>query len=123
LLVIGGVLNKPAPNLPEVYPMLDPNAIKGLQRDLQTRVDKMNEELDEQIVEGVSGGGVVKVRATANGRLREVEIGPEAVDPDDVEMLQDLVVAAVNSAMDAGKKLKEERVSSITGGLRFPGLL
>lgn len=103
--------------------MLDPNAIKGLQRDLQNRIDKMNEQLEDELVTAASGGGVVKVTANGNGRIRAIAIGPEAIDPDDIEMLQDLVVAAVNAALDAGKKLKEERVADITGGLRFPGLL
>lgn len=103
--------------------MINPGQIKNMQRELKSRVDKMNEELDDVVVDGSAGGGVVKAKATANGRLRSVEIGEQAIDPDDVEMLQDLVVAAVNSALDEGKRVKEARFSEITGGLSLPGLL
>ncbi|MCB2154395.1 YbaB/EbfC family nucleoid-associated protein [bacterium] len=97
--------------------------IRKLQSDLNTRVEKMHEDLENETVEGSAGGGVVKVTVSGTREVRAVQIGPEAIDPDDPEMLQDLVMAAVNQGLDAAKKLHEERVSAITGGMRFPGLI
>jgi DNA-binding YbaB/EbfC family protein len=103
--------------------MIDPGMIRKLQSDLHTRMDKMSDELGTLSVEGSAGGGVVKVVASGNREIKAITIGPEAIDPDDPEMLQDLVIAAVNQALDAAKKLQEDKMSSITGGLKFPGLL
>lgn len=102
--------------------MIDPSMIKKLQNDLQSRVEKVNTEMDEKTVEGSAGGGVVRVVVTGNRELKSVEIGPEAIDPDDPEMLQDLVMAATNQALEAAKKMYEDQMGAITGGLRFPGL-
>ncbi len=102
--------------------MIDPGMIRKLQSDLHTRVEKMNTQLADMTVEGSSGGGVVKVTATGTREIKAITIGPEAIDPDDPEMLQDLIVAAVNQALDAAKALHESQVSDITGGLKFPGL-
>lgn len=102
--------------------MIDPSMIRRLQSDLYSRVEQMNEHLAEETVEASSGGGVVKVVATGKREIREIVIGPEAIDPDDPEMLQDLVIAAVNQALEAASKLHEERMSGITGGLKLPGL-
>src|SRR5690606_15384144 len=114
---------RPQENRAGVNPsMIDPQMIRKLQSDLQTRVEKMNKELETQTVEGSSGGGVVKVIATGSREIKSVHIGAEAIDPDDPEMLQDLIVAAVNQALEAAKQLNEDRVSEITGGLKFPGL-
>lgn len=103
--------------------MIDPGMIRKLQHDLHSRMDKMTDELGTLTVEGSSGGGVVKVVASGNREIKEITIGPEAIDPDDPEMLQDLIIAAVNQALDAAKKLQEDKMSGITGGLKFPGLL
>jgi DNA-binding YbaB/EbfC family protein len=103
--------------------MIDPGMISRLQRDLHARVDKINAELEQTDVEGTSGGGVVKVVCTGLREIKGVTIGAEAIDPDDPEMLQDLIVAAVNQALERAKKLQEDRMSDVTGGLRLPGLL
>lgn len=103
--------------------MIDPGMIRKLQNDLNVRVEKMQEELKRETVEGTSGGGVVRVVASGSREIRSVHIDPVAIDPEDPDMLQDLVMAAVNQALDAAKKLHEDRVSSITGGMRFPGLI
>ncbi len=71
---------------------------------------------------GVSGGGAVMVEITGGGDFEKVTIRPDAVDPDDVEMLQDLVVAAVNDALRASRALAEEKMAAVTGGLRLPGM-
>ena len=102
--------------------MIDPGMIRKLQSDLHTRIDKLHSELDDVLIEGSAGGGVVKVTVTGNREVRSIEIGSEAIDPDDPEMLQDLVVAAVNQALDKAKETYENRVSDVTGGLHFPGL-
>ena len=102
--------------------MIDPGMIKKLQADLYKRIDGMREELKDEFVEGTAGGGVVKVTANGNQELTAITILPDAVDPDDVDMLQDLVLAAVNQAMEKAKDLNESRMSEITGGLKFPGL-
>lgn len=102
--------------------MFDPAMLRKLQGDLQARIEQMNTQLDAETVVGSSGGGVVKVTITGNREVKAVEIGPEAIDPDDPEMLQDLVIAAMNQGLEAAGKLHEERMSSITGGMKLPGL-
>lgn len=103
--------------------MIDPSMIKRLQSDLHSRIDETNKKLAVLTVEGTSGGGVVKVVATGNREIKAVHIGAEAIDPDDPEMLQDLILAAVNQALDKSKQLHEDKMAAITGGLKFPGLI
>ena len=100
--------------------MFDPAMIKRLQKDLHDRIDRMKDDLGHQHVEGTAGGGAVTVVATGNGDIHEIRIKPEAVDPDDVEMLQDLIMAAVNQALENARRLKEDSVSDMTGGLKLP---
>jgi len=102
--------------------MITPGMIRKLQGDLQTKVEKMNEDLAKQTVEGSAGGGVVKVVATGDRMVKSITIGADAIDPNDPEMLQDLVRAAVNQALTQAKALHEDSVSKVTGGLHFPGL-
>jgi nucleoid-associated protein EbfC len=78
--------------------------------------------LAEQTVEGSAGGGVVTAVVTGTGELRSVSIAPEVVDPDDIEMLEDLVVAAIGDAMRAAQRLQTERMGSMTGGLDLGSL-
>jgi DNA-binding YbaB/EbfC family protein len=73
-------------------------------------------------VDGSAGGGVVAAQVTGKQELLSVTIDPSAVNPDDVEMLQDLIVAAVNDALAASRRVAEEKMSAVTGGLRIPGL-
>lgn len=100
--------------------MFDPAMIKRLQKDLHERIDRVKDDLGTQHVEGTAGGGVVTVVATGNGDIAEIRIKPEAVDPEDVEMLQDLIMAATNQALESARKLKEGSLSDITGGLKLP---
>ena len=90
---------------------------------MQQRLSKVQEELEQATVEGSAGGGVVKVVATGKLKILSVEIAPDVVDPTDVEMLQDLVQAAVNEAMDKAQTLAQDRMASVTGGLNIPGLM
>ena len=90
---------------------------------MQQDMMKMQEELDNMTVEGTSGGGMVTVTATAKKEITSVKINPEAVDPDDVEMLQDMIVAAVNGAMKMADDKSSQSMSKLTGGLGgFPGM-
>jgi len=79
-------------------------------------------EVEASEVEGTAGGGVVTVRATGAKKIISVKIAPDAVDPDDVEMLEDLVTAAVNEALSKVDDLMQQRVGSITGGMNLPGM-
>ena len=97
----------------------------GMMGQLQRLQDEMamaQEKLGEETVEVTIGGGVV--RAVMNGpqQMISITIDPEAVDPDDVEMLQDMVLAAVNEAIESSQGLAADRMSALTGGLNIPGL-
>ena len=100
---------------------MNKNLLKQAQQ-MQQRLNRVQEELEQATVEGSAGGGVVKVVATGKLKIQSVEIAPDAVDPTDVEMLQDLVQAAVNEAMDKAQTLAQDRMASVTGGLNIPGL-
>jgi len=90
---------------------------------LQKNMAKMQEEIEAATVEATAGGGAVKAVVTGNMKLESLAIDPEVVDAADVEMLQDLVLAAVNEGMDKAQKMAADRLSSITGGLKIPGLM
>ncbi len=101
----------------------------GMQRDLMKQMEKLQrdmeraqQELAEMRIEASAGGGVVRAVASGSGDLVELEIAPEAVDPNDVDMLQDLVLAAVREALEKARKIQEERMGGLTGGLSLPGL-
>ncbi|MBC8448611.1 MAG: YbaB/EbfC family nucleoid-associated protein [Chloroflexi bacterium] len=84
---------------------------------------KTQESLEEETVEVSVGGGAITVVMTGHQKLQSVTISPEAVDPDDVEMLQDLILAAVNEAVERSQGLAADRLSALTGGLGIPGLM
>ena len=89
---------------------------------LQDRLSKLQETLESETVQASAGGGAVTVVVTGKQRIQSIAIDPAAVDPQDVEMLQDLVLAAVNEALGKSQELAEQRMSAITGGLKIPGL-
>jgi hypothetical protein len=89
---------------------------------MQQQMLRVQEELAATTVDGSSGGGVVRATVTGRQELVDVSIDPSVVDPADVEMLQDLVVSAVNDALRSSRELAESRLAAITGGLRIPGL-
>ena len=89
---------------------------------MQTRLETMQRELAETVVEGTAGGGVVTAQVTGAREFRGISIDPSAVDPDDVEMLEDLITAAIQDAMNRASTLAEERMSALTGGIKIPGL-
>jgi nucleoid-associated protein EbfC len=92
---------------------------------MQEELKKLQEEAEKEIVTASAGGGMVKVTATAGGEIQTIEIDPKAIDPDDPEMLGDLVTAAVNEALRSGRALLESKLSSVLpsglGGL-LPGM-
>jgi DNA-binding YbaB/EbfC family protein len=89
---------------------------------MQQKMMELQEELESMSVEGTSGGGMVKVTATGKGEITRIKIDPEAVDPDDLEMLEDLILAAVNQAREKSTELQQEQMSKLTGGLNIPGM-
>jgi DNA-binding YbaB/EbfC family protein len=89
---------------------------------LQADMARMQEELSSARVEATAGGGVVRAVANGHGELVELSIDPAVVDPSDVAMLADLVLAAVNEAQRNARTMAEARMKSITGGLQIPGL-
>jgi DNA-binding YbaB/EbfC family protein len=91
-------------------------------RQMQEQLAKIQQELGEQTVEASAGGGAVKVVMTGQQQVKAVVLDPAAVDPDDVEILQDMIVAAVNEAMVLSQELAAKRLSALTGGLKLPGL-
>jgi DNA-binding YbaB/EbfC family protein len=84
---------------------------------MQADMAKAQQELNNEVVEASAGGGTVTVKITGGLELREVRIDPEAVDPEDVELLQDLVLAAVNEAIRSAQELAEKRLGGAMGGL------
>ncbi len=86
---------------------------------MQQELLKMQEELDQAVYEAAAGGGVVKATVNGKRQLVSLEIDPEAVDPDDVEMLQDMVIAAVNEALRKAEDTASESMSKLTGGLNL----
>ena len=91
-------------------------------RQMQARLEKIQQELAEARTEASSGGGAVKVVVIGGNRVESIEISPDAVDPEDVELLEDLVTAAVNEALEAAQANAASKMSAITGGLNIPGL-
>jgi nucleoid-associated protein EbfC len=89
---------------------------------MQAKMAELQEMLEKTTVEGSSGGGMVKVVSTGKNDIISVTIDPEVVDKNDIEMLQDLIVAAVNSARQKAQELQAEQMSQITGGMKIPGM-
>lgn len=98
------------------------NMMKQAQQ-LQTKMAKMQEEMAEKTIEASSGGGMVKVVANGKQEVVSIHIEKEVVDPEDVEMLQDLILAAVNEALVQSQKMVSDEMSKLTGGMKIPGLM
>ena len=90
---------------------------------LQEEMLKAREALGEETITVTGGGGAITVVMTGQQRVQSISIAPEVVDPDDVEMLEDLVTAAVNEALQRSQDLATERMGALTGGLSIPGLM
>lgn len=89
---------------------------------LQARLAKAQEELETVLVQGAAGGGVVTVTVTGKLKATGVTIDPQAVDPSDVELLEELILAAINEALQKAQDTAQAKMSSITGGINLPGL-
>lgn len=90
---------------------------------LQEEMVKTQEALGDETVTVTAGGGAITVVISGHQKIQSITIEPEVVDPDDVEMLQDLVMAAVNEAIDKSQQLAADRLGALTGGLSIPGLM
>lgn len=100
---------------------MDRKMMQQLQQ-MQNKLVKAQEELGNTDVEGTSGGGAVKVVMNGHRELRTLTIAPDAVDPEDVETLQDMIVAAFNDASKKAQDLSEKKLGGLTGGMNIPGL-
>lgn len=90
---------------------------------LQSKMMKLQEELAEKTIETTSGGGMIKVVANGKQQIVSIQIEKEVVDPEDVEMLQDLILAAVNDALSKSQEMVSSEMGKLTGGLSIPGLM
>jgi nucleoid-associated protein EbfC len=96
--------------------------LQKMAQQMQQEMLRIQTELEATTVDGSAGGGVVAATVTGKQELVSVKIDPSVVDPEDVDMLQDLVIAAVNDALRASRELAEQKMSAVTGGLRLPGM-
>jgi len=90
---------------------------------MQAEMQKAQEELANTVVSGTAAGGAVTVEVTCDQRVKRVHIGKDAVDPDDVETLEDLITVAVNDALGKANEASQKRMGSVTGGMKLPGLM
>ena len=93
-----------------------------MMQQMQNRMAKIQEELGQTMVTGSAGGGAVTVEVTGLQELKGIKLSAEVVDPEDVETLEDLLVVAVNDAMDKAKELSSQKFGALTGGMKIPGL-
>ena len=91
-------------------------------KQMTAKLAKVQEELAETRLEVSSGGGMVTVTISGDQKIQSIKIDPEAVDPEDVSMLEDMILAAVNEAIAKAQELAKSRLSAVTGGLNIPGL-
>jgi DNA-binding YbaB/EbfC family protein len=105
---------------------MDMNKLMQQVGEMQEQMQKAQEELDNETVEASAGGGMVTVTATGSGEIKQIKIDPKAIDPDDPELLADMVLAAVNEAVRSARALQESKLGGLAGGalggLGLPGL-
>jgi len=97
------------------------NIMKQAQQ-MQAKIARVQQDLEDKEVEATAGGGMVTARANGKQQLLDLKIEKDVVDPEDVEMLQDLVLAAVNEAMKKSQEMIQEEMSKVTGGMNIPGM-
>lgn len=102
--------------------MRDINSLSKQAQKLQDQIMKTQEEIEAREFSTTSGGGVVEVVMTGRKKLVSLNIKPEAVDPEDVEMLQDLIISAINDVVDKIEETSQNEMGELTGGVSFPGL-
>ncbi|MCY3801957.1 MAG: YbaB/EbfC family nucleoid-associated protein [Chloroflexi bacterium] len=93
-----------------------------MMRKMQRELEKIQNELAERTINVTSGGGAVSVEITGDQKVRSISIDPDAVDPEDVAMLEDMMVAAVNEAIAQSQEMASKKLGALTGGLKIPGL-
>lgn len=102
---------------------MNPRQLQQMAQQMQRQMQKIQEELGTAIVEGSAGGGAITVRMNGHRELQGIAINPEVVDPEDVEMLQDLLMAAFSDASKKAQELAEQRMGPLMGGMKgLPGL-
>ena len=101
---------------------MDLNKLLQQAQDMQAKMLETQQTLGDISVQGTAGGGMVRVTATGKQELTEVVIDKSCVDPNDVDILQDLVLAAVNDALRQARSVAEQKMAGVTGGLKFPGM-
>lgn len=101
------------------------NMQKQLQQlqQMQRRMEQMQAELEEKEVETTAGGGAVSVVVSGKKEIKKITLKPEVVDPDDVEMLEDLIMVAVNEGLRQVEEMSQNEMSKLTGGLSLPGMM
>ena len=101
---------------------MNPQDMMRQVQEMQAEMESIQEEANQEIVEATAGGGVITVKINGALELQSIEIDPEVVDPEDVDMLQDLILAATNEAIQKAQAMVADRMSELTGGLGIPGL-
>jgi DNA-binding YbaB/EbfC family protein len=101
---------------------MDLNKMMKQVQQLQSEMLEAQEKLKDEIVEASAGGGMVKVKMTGDLELRELRIDPEAIDPEDAEMLEEMITAAVNEALRSAQELAQSKLGGAAGGLGLPGV-
>ncbi|MAU64616.1 MAG: YbaB/EbfC family nucleoid-associated protein [Dehalococcoidia bacterium] len=102
--------------------MMNKNMMKQAQQ-LQKQMMKLQEEIEASTVEHSTGGGAVKVIVTGKMIVQSIEINPEVIDPEETEMLEDLIQSAINGAIEKAQELASSKMGALTGGLNLPGLM
>ncbi|MFW5986420.1 MAG: YbaB/EbfC family nucleoid-associated protein [Halanaerobiales bacterium] len=98
------------------------NKLMKQAQQMQAKMEKMQEEMEDKTVEASAGGGAVKVVVNGKQEVVDLKIDPEAVDPEDVEMLEDLLLAAVNEGLRKVKDMVNDEMGKLTGGMNIPGM-
>ena len=98
------------------------NDIMRQAQQMQKKMADLQEEMAKMTVEATAGGGMVTVKANGGMQITEIHIDPTVVDPNEVSMLQDLVLAATNEALKKAREMKENEISKLTGGMKIPGM-
>jgi DNA-binding YbaB/EbfC family protein len=98
------------------------NLMKQMQ-EMQSKLAEIEEELAEQRIEGTAGGGMVRVVVNGKQEIQSITIDRELLIPDELDLLQDMIVAATNQALEESRELRLEKISQLTGGIRIPGLM
>jgi nucleoid-associated protein EbfC len=101
---------------------MNPKDLMRQVQQMQSQMESIQEEANQEVIEVTAGGGMVSLAINGALEVQQITIAPEVVDPDDVEMLQDLVLAAVNEGIQKAQAMVADRLSAVTGGLGIPGL-